>query len=82
MRSPAELFPSGFPSELVSAAFVCSNEAAWRPAFASQAVDPQDFRTRHHQAATEEDHLHLAPVKGPADCVIRSAPPCAGMPAQ
>ena len=33
-----ELFPSGFPSELASAAFVASNEAAWRPALAARSV--------------------------------------------
>jgi hypothetical protein len=36
--SPA-LFPSGFPSELASAAFVASNEAAWRPALAARSVE-------------------------------------------
>ncbi len=35
----ADLFPSGFPSELVSAAFVASNEAAWRPALAARSVE-------------------------------------------
>ena len=34
-----DLFPSGFPSELASAAFVSSNEAAWRPALAARAVE-------------------------------------------
>jgi hypothetical protein len=34
-----ELFPSGFPSELASAAFVASNEAAWRPALAASCVE-------------------------------------------
>jgi hypothetical protein len=34
-----DLFPSGFPSELVSAAFVASNEAAWRPALAARSVE-------------------------------------------
>jgi len=39
-QSPApDLFPSGFPSELASAAFVSSNEAAWRPALASRVVE-------------------------------------------
>jgi hypothetical protein len=33
------LFPSGFPSELASAAFVASNEAAWRPALAARSVE-------------------------------------------
>ena len=32
-------FPSGFPSELASAAFVSSNEAAWRPALAARSVE-------------------------------------------
>lgn len=35
----ADLFPSGFPSELVSAAFVAFNEAAWRPALAARSVE-------------------------------------------
>jgi len=34
-----DLFPSGFPSELASAAFVASNEAAWRPALAARSVE-------------------------------------------
>jgi hypothetical protein len=34
-----DLFPSGFPSELVSAAFVACNEAAWRPAVAARSVE-------------------------------------------
>jgi hypothetical protein len=34
-----DLFPSGFPSELASAAFLASNEAAWRPALAARAVE-------------------------------------------
>ena len=34
-----DLFPSGFPSELVSAAFVISNEAAWRPVVAARSVE-------------------------------------------
>ncbi|MFL6439443.1 MAG: hypothetical protein ACJ71Q_17845 [Terriglobales bacterium] len=34
-----DLFPSGFPSELASAAFVSSNEAAWRPALAARSVE-------------------------------------------
>jgi hypothetical protein len=33
------LFPSGFPAELASAAFVSSNEAAWRPALAARSVE-------------------------------------------
>jgi hypothetical protein len=37
-QSP-DLFPSGFPSELASAAFVASNEAAWRPALAARSVE-------------------------------------------
>lgn len=32
-------FPSGFPSELASAAFVNSTEAAWRPALAVRSVE-------------------------------------------
>lgn len=36
---PPNLFPSGFPSELASAAFVSSNEAAWRPALALRSVE-------------------------------------------
>jgi hypothetical protein len=36
---PSDLFPSGFPSELASAAFVASDEAAWRPALAAGAVE-------------------------------------------
>jgi len=35
----SDLFPSGFPSELVSAAFVASNEAAWRPAMAARSIE-------------------------------------------
>jgi hypothetical protein len=31
--------PSGFPSDLTSAAFVASNEVAWRPALAAQSVE-------------------------------------------
>lgn len=34
-----DLFPSGFPSELVSAAFISSHEAAWRPALAARSVE-------------------------------------------
>src|ERR1039457_2796766 len=34
-----DLFPAGFPSELASAAFVASNEAAWRPALAARSVE-------------------------------------------
>ena len=34
-----DLFPSGFPSELASAAFVTSTEAAWRPALAASCVE-------------------------------------------
>jgi hypothetical protein len=33
------LFPSGFPSDLASAAFVASKEAAWRPALAARSVE-------------------------------------------
>jgi hypothetical protein len=32
-------FPSGFPSELASAALVASNEASWRPALAARSVE-------------------------------------------
>ena len=34
-----DLFPSGFPSELASAAFVASDETAWRPALAARSVE-------------------------------------------
>jgi hypothetical protein len=34
-----DLFPSGFPSDLASAAFVATNEAAWRPALAARSVE-------------------------------------------
>jgi len=34
-----DLFPSGFPSELASAAFVASKEVAWRPALAARSVE-------------------------------------------
>jgi hypothetical protein len=34
-----DLFPSGFPSDLASAAFVVSNEVAWRPAHAACSVE-------------------------------------------
>jgi hypothetical protein len=34
-----DLFPSGFPPELASAAFVSSNEAAWRPVLAARSVE-------------------------------------------
>jgi hypothetical protein len=34
-----DLFPSGFPPELASAAFLSSNEAAWRPAIAGRSVE-------------------------------------------
>ena len=34
-----DLFPAGFPSELASAAFVASNEAAWRPGLAARSVE-------------------------------------------
>ena len=34
-----DLFPSGFPSELASAAFVASNEAAWRHTLAARSVE-------------------------------------------
>jgi hypothetical protein len=37
--SSSPLFPSGFPSDLASAAFVSSNEAAWRPALAARSVE-------------------------------------------
>lgn len=33
------LFPSGFPAELASAALVSSEEAAWRPALAVRSVE-------------------------------------------
>ena len=36
---PPDLFPSGFPTELASAALVFSNDAAWRPAFAARSVE-------------------------------------------
>jgi hypothetical protein len=41
MNHPASshLFPSGFPSDLASAAFVASKEAAWRPALAARSVE-------------------------------------------
>jgi hypothetical protein len=34
-----DLFPSEFPSDLASAAYVASNEVAWRPALAARAVE-------------------------------------------
>jgi len=34
-----DLFPSGFPSDLASAAFVATNEVAWRPALAARSVE-------------------------------------------
>jgi hypothetical protein len=34
-----DLFPSEFPSDLASAAFVASHEAAWRPALAARSVE-------------------------------------------
>jgi len=34
-----ELFPSGFPSQLASAALVHSNEVAWRPSLAAASVE-------------------------------------------
>ena len=34
-----DLFPAGFPTELASAAFVASNEAAWRPGLAARSVE-------------------------------------------
>jgi hypothetical protein len=34
-----DLFPSGFPPELVSAALVSSNEVAWRPLLAARSVE-------------------------------------------
>jgi hypothetical protein len=34
-----DLFPSGFPSDLASAAFVASKEVAWRPAYAALSVE-------------------------------------------
>ena len=34
-----DLFPSGFPSDLASAAFVATNEAAWRPPLAALSVE-------------------------------------------
>jgi len=34
-----ELFPSGFPSELVDAAFVTGSEAAWTPSIAAAAIE-------------------------------------------
>jgi hypothetical protein len=34
-----DLFPSGFPSDLASAAFVASNEVAWRPPLATRSVE-------------------------------------------
>ena len=34
-----DLFPSGFPSDLASAALVASHEAAWRPALAARSVE-------------------------------------------
>ncbi len=37
-QSP-DLFPSGFPSELASAAFVASNAVAWRPALAARCIE-------------------------------------------
>ena len=37
--APRSPFPAGFPSELVSAAFVASNEAAWRPELAARSVE-------------------------------------------
>ncbi|HEU5232274.1 MAG TPA: hypothetical protein VFU50_05400 [Terriglobales bacterium] len=36
---PPNSFPSGFPSELASAAFVSCNEAAWSPALAARSVE-------------------------------------------
>ena len=33
------LFPSGFPADLASAAFVASNEASWRPVLAVRSVE-------------------------------------------
>ncbi len=33
------LFPSGFPSDLALAAFVATNEVAWRPALAARSVE-------------------------------------------
>jgi len=38
-QSSTNLFPPGFPSELASAAFVSSDEAAWRPALAARSVE-------------------------------------------
>jgi hypothetical protein len=37
--APRGPFPAGIPSELVSAAFVTSNEAAWRPELAALSVE-------------------------------------------
>jgi len=34
-----DLFPSEFPSDLASAAFVASHEVAWRPALAARSVE-------------------------------------------
>jgi hypothetical protein len=41
MKEPPspDLFPSGFPSDLASAAFVASNGASWRPALAARSVE-------------------------------------------
>ena len=38
-RGSPELFPPDFPSELANAAFVHSNEAAWRPSLAAASVE-------------------------------------------
>jgi hypothetical protein len=35
----SQLFPSGFPPDLASAAVVASKEAAWRPALAARSVE-------------------------------------------
>jgi hypothetical protein len=35
---PSDLFPSGFPVDLISDALTASNEAAWRPALAARSV--------------------------------------------
>jgi hypothetical protein len=39
LAMPHEPFPADFPPELVEAAFVATNEAAWRPLLASVAVE-------------------------------------------
>jgi hypothetical protein len=34
-----DLFPTGFPSDLTSAAFAAANEVAWRPVLAARSVE-------------------------------------------